>query len=1378
MCPEPSVGALLIKSESEQHVNGAVEKPGTRRAMFWIIARFLLTWLSFCVILWGMALLTDINWTRPYVQSALNNTLHRKVTLGKLSWSFGLNGLAIDTTALKIVAQNGEPFLNAKHSEIGIAFLPLFEKRLIIRHLDFQEPEFWAVRTSGKKWNFSDLLEYTTDIRFIRCDEGSLHVIDRGAAIPSWKQLDLAQVKVSFVFPRKNRKTPFYAAFKLPAKDYTTSVSIDGARISKGKVWEDNPWTFQLKTEQLNPDDFVALARALAPDTVRSNLGDNKVNGLFDVTATGDGTVSKGFNGQIDCSGKQVSLTLPSIGAYKADQASVVSTLQVDQKSLSWQDTTLNFANIALKSSGEISDWTAANPAYKATIGGKIEDLSSIDKLAAVQQDSLGDNALKKWKGKAEVEIRLAGTKSGTTCETQLKAEEVVAQDVIDNLPKEARPVMELIGLSPNAKIRAELRIVPDKLIELKQAELPLSVGKVILGGQIDLKTNESTLHFSGKNLSLAGAQDKLNSNVHGGHEPALALAKSTNFKLNGNFDVEGDYTTSHRGTAGSGALTLHDAQIGLSDGSLTTKKVNGQITWDDDSVKFNNVVGRMGDGNFQINGKSGLGKGSRIGMQLTEQHAPLEQLETVLSILNVKSPILTERQLYGQVGDLHLKIDGAIAGPAIFLSATPEDLFYKPPGLGRPLRARSGNIIYDKDNLSLSDLGLVLHNDKVITTLTIQNLCKKANIDAVTFKTAGVGLDDIDYYLASALMPSPLKTAYADFLKSYKLKAVHGRVYGNGTCHLKGPQFDLDGSIGLINVGAKVAAEEFPVEHVSGILSASSDDLKIDGLSGNIRNSRFTMDGHVEKYKEVNPKWHTKLTARLDPKELLELIPAVSDEAQQFGIRVAASSSVDLKATINGDPNHSDIEFGLRADPADKMVITCPLGKIYQPAQQAMTLDGLMAITTSGFDCDHARLVIGDSRLDLSGRLQYPPKSAHLDRKAELSNSTVDFKISTPSSIQAFKLAALVDPAMTEKKMSGSISGDLHVTGTVNALSPYGNLTIKNLSSSEHDIHDLTGTISMQRHADTAQETGIVQISSMRYKKLAVKNASADITFKTIAGADGPEINLSNGTLDTAGGSATFHAMLDMAHQKYNLIADLNKMKSGDVFDDVLEHPGEVTGLADGHLDIATEGSDMKTWMSNISGSAKFTLYSGSISRFGQLQAKLTQANLLRQGLFGFNLNNLLQSVYPVRTGRFHELTAHVEMHKGHISISHIRYNGDDMRLWGAGNANLPLNSVDLEIAGQIPRVSTSVIGGPVGEMSRAFTLQKMMGVVTMHQLESLPALPVIGDLAANKPRTFTFHMLAPMDQPTLLSKSIEKSFHWLPTKPNATAHPVPGVQ
>ena len=117
-------------------------------------------------------------------------------------------------------------------------------------------------------------------------------------------------------------------------------------------------------------------------------------------------------------------------------------------------------------------------------------------------------------------------------------------------------------------------------------------------------------------------------------------------------------------------------------------------------------------------------------------------------------------------------------------------------------------------------------------------------------------------------------------------------------------------------------------------------------------------------------------------------------------------------------------------------------------------------------------------------------------------------------------------------------------------------------------------------------------------------------------------------------------------------------------------------------------------------------------------------------------------------------------------------------MRLWGAGVASLTDNELVVDIAGKIPRVQKSMIGGAVGSVSRKMTLQRAMHLVTFGKLENLPSLPLIGSIASDKPRTFTFKITAPLDNPDVVAKSIMKTFKWLPNKPAATAHPVPGIK
>ncbi|MBS1996715.1 MAG: hypothetical protein JSS86_10405, partial [Cyanobacteria bacterium SZAS LIN-2] len=88
------------------------------------------------------------------------------------------------------------------------------------------------------------------------------------------------------------------------------------------------------------------------------------------------------------------------------------------------------------------------------------------------------------------------------------------------------------------------------------------------------------------------------------------------------------------------------------------------------------------------------------------------------------------------------------------------------------------------------------------------------------------------------------------------------------------------------------------------------------------------------------------------------------------------------------------------------------------------------------------------------------------------------------------------------------------------------------------------------------------------------------------------------------------------------------------------------------------------------------------------------------------------------------------------------------------------------------------SMVGGRFGNITRGITVSKLLSRITFGRLENLPALPLIGDIASDKPRTFSFKVDAPATDAKQITRTIEKSFKWLPNKQSASAHPVPGIK
>jgi hypothetical protein len=269
--------------------------------------------------------------------------------------------------------------------------------------------------------------------------------------------------------------------------------------------------------------------------------------------------------------------------------------------------------------------------------------------------------------------------------------------------------------------------------------------------------------------------------------------------------------------------------------------------------------------------------------------------------------------------------------------------------------------------------------------------------------------------------------------------------------------------------------------------------------------------------------------------------------------------------------------------------------------------------------------------------------------------------------------------------------------------------------------------------------------------------------------------ITLRDGAATVSGGRMNLNGFYVPDSGKWKLDLGFEKMAVDQFVTDLIDHSGELTGLADGKITLAsTADGDV---ISNLDGSGNVVIYKGSAPRLGQLHEKLQVGNLIQQGIFGFNFNNVLHSMVPTKTGKFREITMDFIVNKGVVDIDRLNFDGSDLRLRAAGDWHIVGDRLNLEVAGDIPRVASSVLPGAVGEVTRNFTLQKAVSVVTFRKLGNLPNLPIIGDIGTDDPRAFTFKIAANLDSPDAVSKSIEKSFKWLPNKPNASAHPVPGL-
>lgn len=122
-----------------------------------IVIGILLAVLVVCAV--ALPFFVNADSFRPRIEAELQQSLGRKVTIGKLSLSLLAGGVTADDISISDdPAFSNAPFLHAKSLDVGVDMGALiFSRALHVRSLTLVEPEIALLHNAAGKWNFSTL---------------------------------------------------------------------------------------------------------------------------------------------------------------------------------------------------------------------------------------------------------------------------------------------------------------------------------------------------------------------------------------------------------------------------------------------------------------------------------------------------------------------------------------------------------------------------------------------------------------------------------------------------------------------------------------------------------------------------------------------------------------------------------------------------------------------------------------------------------------------------------------------------------------------------------------------------------------------------------------------------------------------------------------------------------------------------------------------------------------------------------------------------------------------------------------------------------------------------------------------------------------------
>jgi hypothetical protein len=1280
--------------------------------------RFLFFWGTSMALLICVAMSSNVDWARPRFEEMLSKNLGRKVALGRLSWNFTFNGLAISTSRLEILDLDGHsPFLKAGHSEMGLAFSHLLQHELVLQHIVLFKPEIWTVRMSAERWNYSDLFDSFVTTKFINAYDGTVHVRDHSQLAHIIPSYDFQHVQLRFVNSRFRHAWPFFLSGELRHDNYTSTVSLSALGSGPNKDWKLNHYKFTVTGKKLNASDIASLIRFNTP-----------VSGVIDLDATGSGSWDSGFTG----------VAYTNVGNLKFTGPEFIQLPDINTKlatQFSWNDGTINLNNetshLFLSRNGSLE-----KPAY----GGK------------------------------------------------LSVKQVALNQIISWLPVKwpfSRPSNSLPETS--SSINGQLEVKPDHSVAVSGLTFSSGKSKISADGLLNAPTSGSNFKLSGQNVELADLGDAqlnlgLSTHNHSNTTSKLKLVGKVNFTAS----IKGNGFGQNAGVSFLDAALLNDS---IKTKDLQLQNLTGSVQYENHCLTFHDLSGTVHGDNLKLNGTVQYGaRHPNCNLDLSANKINLADLAAIFRLLNLDVPILQKGVLTGTTQDLDIKVRGS----NIQVAFTPDLIHYLPAKAAHPADVSGGKILYSNDSIEMKSVDLLLKAGRLQISGVISGLDTDPTLEWCRFRTKNADVSELSSLLSGPFIPTSVRQDFKSYLSLVDLNSLHGKLSLNMALR-KITKLNDYNVAGFISFGATSGRlncfNSMEFSNFWGTVLASEQQLALQDLHGTAGVSPFHLSGTISNYRKPEASW------QIDGDSFLALDDALHFLPSNIESKFKATGAFHFRTHLAGDKNNSTIIFSCHTNPSDHLSFSVPPLTLYSPPDK-LRLEGSLIISSNSPDqtnhtaknnieLKNCYLTVDKSVLCATGNYSWQNNE----------EPGLNFHVWSSEPLSAVTLLAILghsdtstSASTTQTPAQGTVYGSIEGNGTLSRLVCKAKSGFSDLTDPQYDLVDANGTVDaphwivlnlgragVQTIFGAPSSSAVLKFNQTGSDRLKLRSASVQLTSEDRNGH--VWLALNNGLCSIFGGSVHFAGGLDSTDGTVHLGMDASNIDADMVVNTLLTRPHELSGQAALTAVFDSRGSSKQQLIGNLGGHGSFRINNGVVYRFGPLQERLSQFNLLRQGVFGFNLNNLLQTVVPVRNGQFKELSSSFDIQKGVVSFKDLRYNADDMRLWGTGVANLPTDSMQIEIAGRIPRVFPSMIGGPMGKVSRTMTLQNFFDVVTMHKLESLPSVPVLGDIANDRPRTFSFQITGPLDKPHSISQSIEKTFAWLPSMPNASAHPVPAL-
>lgn len=1325
-----------------------VQNKRGRRSPAPLIVISLITCALIVVLVYGSVKALVDSWSVPKLETVISKSIDRKVKLGnKVGWYLGLNGIVFETD--KFVARNldGSHFVSSGPAKVVVAIGPLFQHEFFIRSIDATYPELWIERLKDGTFKEIDLLKDKSlaKLNHLQFSKGRIHFIDRQPVRPVTHELTDGNFKLDRPFGEQ--VWPFQFSFAVPRKGYVSRLQGNGIGNGAIEKWSENTYDVSLTGNSVNLADFRILFPALP-----------RLDGKIDVELKGTGVPLKDFTAETTLKSDRITISPPGLGPISLSNASTATKLKVDPQKIVWDDLILRVGTTEMRSNGELIGWTKAVPRYNASVSGRIDRLGQL--LANIESDWIKTGLASLPKALAlSGNLRLTGEISADERDPRFNMLADLFQTTM------TLPGSDLNAHHVNGRIKFDKGILVERVSGILNDTSFTAQGAIDPGRHVDVDIKATGLSVDTVRKALKA------------------------FKIDNPVAREPIY-----GTFASAAIHLQGTPVAPSTileatprllyyqpfGKTRTFEIDGgRLYLAEKNFTLEKVTGSLGKGRFAVSGSGSIVQTAPVNLSIEGRAIDLANVKQSFDALKFNHPLLKEKLLYGLVKTVKLHVTGTPARPVVAMVAHPQHVTFQPLGVERVMHMRGGTLDFHNDMLTIDSVLVSTVKSTFTTSLKLDKLSAK-NPRLLLLKLQGNSIDlaDMNDFLTSAKTPDVVRIRYVSFLNQFNIAKPHGRAGGSlAYSAMAGGQPRLDGKVKLIDVGGTY--KDLAVDRANGTIVAGSNTVRLENVLVVVAASSMKLNGKFDNFTSAERQWTIVFDGAVQPSNFEALLPPGAPRVEEF---VIMSEPIAVRGQTTGNRQASTTTFFAKVSPESTFELRSAYGTIARPAQSRLEFSGTIISNPTSFHLENGELFVGEHTLSARGVYRIADEDKPIKKSKKIDN--LDLYVTMRDFTPVGFLVAFVPRDASDKSVEavlesvgGKMRGQMRLAGPIASPLIGGYAELQDVSVPNIELRHINGriegmpqsfTTSPDDTVDSSHSTVRLDLSTASMGKLNFANLQGYLVQENLKRKDMFELNQMQATI--AGGSLKLDGWFTMSPERpFGLSAFLQKADANELMKMLTGQADEITGTLSAKAVLSGNADGGMDLIRSLKGRGDFTLTDGAVKRFGALEKGIGTANLLEQGLIGFNLNNLLASFNPVHSGAFKTASGNFIMRAGRINIRDFRFDGEELRLRAAGSINLNERNVGFDVAGNIPRITRK---GPLGALGNLFSISGIVNLFKPAGLDDLPRIPLLGDFG-QKPRAFQFKISAPLDNPDIISDSIYKTFKWLPNQPNATPHP-----